>query len=226
MGVPQLAWRRDVMRDTAIREGIRFVELNAPDPLGDGGQSATEMHIMQDIPRAVAEFGVNTAFFGTNCAMQTPIITQVLATRAIYPQPCCPSPYHGFPGTLGITDRVPSGQFNPDGTPILALRNISEVVEETRRVISQRGMAGRLSTWAVPASMMWTTIGAEYAIAWLNGQAPREIGAIDLNLLNRLAQDYTRSLYGTPMGVSFELFTLDGQTFSNYVLGVVDFLTY
>ena len=226
MGVPQLAWRRDVMRETAIREGLRFEELTTPDPLGDGGQSATEMHIMQDLPRAVQEYGVNTAFFGTNCAMQTPIITQVLATGAIYPQPCCPSPYHGFPGTLGITDRIPSGEFTADGQPILTLRNISEVVDETRRAITQRGMAGRLSTWAVPASMMWTTIGAEYAIAWLNGQAPRELGVIDLNLLNRLAEEYTESLYGEPMGVAFNHFTLDGQTYNHYILGLVNFLTY
>jgi len=49
----------------------------------------------------VARYGTDTAFFGTNCAMQPPMITRVLEQRAIYPEPCCPSPVHAFPAALG-----------------------------------------------------------------------------------------------------------------------------
>ena len=47
--------------------------------------------------------GKKVAFFSTNCAMQEALQTAVLAQpNAYYPQPCCPSPYHAFPATLGL----------------------------------------------------------------------------------------------------------------------------
>jgi hypothetical protein len=87
-------------------------------------------------------------------------------------------------------------------------------------------MTGHLSTWPVPASMMWTTIGAEYAIEWIKGNAPQEIGVIDLDLLNQLAEDYTESLYGERIGMRFERWTFEGTEFSQWILGSMDFLTF
>ncbi|MCL2367340.1 MAG: DUF3798 domain-containing protein, partial [Oscillospiraceae bacterium] len=48
MGVPILALRRDNMRIAAEREGINFVEIFAPDPMGDGGVPATQLYINQE----------------------------------------------------------------------------------------------------------------------------------------------------------------------------------
>jgi hypothetical protein len=206
MGVPQLAWRRDVMRDTAIREGIRFVELNAPDPLGDGGQPATEMHIMQDIPRAVAEFGVNTAFFGTNCAMQTPIITQVLATGAIYPQPCCPSPYHGFPAALGIKSNLE----DPN--------NLQYVIGETRKIVKEKGVEGRLSTWPVPVAMMFTAGATEYIIKILDGET--NLRFLDKEVLDQCPSNYAK------VKVETEPYVESGKEISNVLFALVGFLDY
>ena len=222
----QLAMRRDAIRETAERFAVSFVDRDTPDPAGDGGIQATARHVARDLQKMVDEFGTNTAFFGTNCAMQIPLITQVIETGAIFPQPCCPSPYHGFPAALGIDDRAPTGERNEAGEEITALRDIREVIDETRNVIHAKGMSGRLSTWAVPVGMMWTSVGAEYAIAWLNSEAPQEYGIIDLELLNKLAEDYAESQFGERIGVSLNALTQDGRTYSNYILGLVSFLTY
>jgi hypothetical protein len=172
----------------------------------------------------VARYGEDTAFFSTNCAMQIPLITGVVNSHAIYPQPCCPSPYHAFPGALGIEAFVPSGEVDRDGNPIMRLRDLSEVVEEIRNELRARGVAGRLSTWPAPASMMWTTIGAEYAIRWINGDVPQN--DIDISVLAELAAAYSLEVTGEPVGIEFENFTLDGVTFPNFVLGVMDYLTF
>jgi len=62
------------------------------------------LEIIQEIPELIAALGRNTAFFGTNCGMQTVLISSVIELGAIYPEPCCPSPYHGFPMALGIIE--------------------------------------------------------------------------------------------------------------------------
>jgi len=230
LAMPTIALRRENMRIRAEELGLRFVDLVAPDPLGDGGTPATVMHIMQDLPRQVAELGVNTAFFGTNCGMQPALQLQVVETGAIYPIPCCPSPYHRFPETFGVADRVGTGNFitNPEGeeVEVTELRDIVGLVAELRSVVASRGMTGRLSTWPVPASMMWTTIGAEYAIKWILGEAPQEVGVIDLELLSELAGDYTFGLYNERISMSFQTFTFEGNNYSNWILGVMDFLLF
>ena len=51
----------------------------------------------------VEKYGKETAFFTTNCGMQPSLQAAVLdEPNAYYPQPCCPSPYHAFPATLGL----------------------------------------------------------------------------------------------------------------------------
>ena len=231
LAVPTIALRRENMKIRAEQLGMTFVDLVAPDPLGDGGTPATQLHIMQDVPRQVAELGPNTAFFGTNCAMQAPMQLQVVETGAIYPIPCCPSPYHRFPETFGISDRVGTGVFveNPETgeeEEVTALRDIVSLVDEIKSVIADAGMTGRLATWPVPASMMWTHIGAEYAIKWILGEAPQDIGVIDLVLLNGLAEEYTETLYGERIGMSFEPFTFQGTTYNQWIMGAMDFLVF
>ncbi|MCL2873961.1 MAG: DUF3798 domain-containing protein [Defluviitaleaceae bacterium] len=226
MSVPLLAMRRDVMRETAEANGILFVDLVAPDPMGDAGMPGTQMHISQDLPRQVETLGQNTAFFGTNCGMQIPMIEQVVATGAIYPQPCCPSPYHGFPTALGIASHIPTGEYEEDGEPIMRMRDLPEVVEEVRAEIARRGASGRLATWPVPASMLWTTAGALYGIEWLNGNVPQELGNIDMDVLASIMADYILMMTGENINVELEPLNFQGQLISHYILGVVDYLVF
>ena len=224
MSVPTLAIRRDQIKEICEREGIRFVDLTAPDPTSDVGIPGAQQFIFEDVPKQVAELGKNTAFFSTNCAMQIPLITRVVDEGAIYPQPCCPSPYHGFPSALGIEDRVPTGEFDEDGEEILRLRDLSEVVEETRAILAQRGVAGRLSTWPVPTSMMWTTACAEYAIKWINGEVPKT--GVDYDVFSELAAQYTMEVTGDYIGIAIEPLTLDDVTYDNYIMALMDYLNY
>jgi len=225
MGVVMLAARRDIMRDTCARLGVNFVELPAPDPTGPDGIPGTQQFILEDVPRQVEELGPNTAFFATNCAMQIPLQTQVIATGAIYPEPCCPSPYHAFPAVLGIADKVFDGSNMVAGEDKGRQRAVGEVVAEIRAELASRGVAGRLATWPFPASMLWTNAGVEYAISWLNGDAPqgREIN-YDL-LLNHM-NAYIYDLTGLTYDVELNPYSVQGRSFQNYVLGIVESLVF
>ena len=225
MGMVNLAARRDVMRETAERLGVEFVELPAPDPTGPDGIPGTQQFILEDVPRQVAELGRNTAFFATNCAMQTPLQIQVIETRAIYPEPCCPSPYHAFPGVLGIPDRIYDGSNMVDGNDVGRMRSIEELVVDIRTELTARGAAGRLATWPIPASMMWTTVGAEYAIKWLNGEAPQG-REVSYDLLGQLMSEYMYELTGEYIGVELNTFSVQGRSFQNYVLGIIGSLVF
>jgi hypothetical protein len=226
MGVPMLALRRDVMRATAEANGLNWVDAEAPDPTGDSGVAATQMHIMQDIPRMVEEHGPNTVFFGTNCGMMTPMIEQVIEMGAIFAQPCCPSPYHAFPLALGIQDTVNTGEVDEDGEPIYALRNLREVLDATSEAIAARGMSGRLSNWAVPAGMMWTNVAVEYALAVINGDIEHTPGTVDEAFIQRHAEQYIYDTIGEHIAISLDRMEMDGRRIEHFVLGLVGFFVY
>jgi len=227
MSYPLLAGRRDIMREVCEREGIKFVDLTAPDPTSDVGMPGAQLFITQDVPKQVEALGPNTAFFSTNCGMQIPLVTQVIETGAIYPQPCCPSPYHAFPAALGITSTVPTGEFDPEtGEEILLFRSTSEVIEATRAVIEARGMSGRLSTWPVSGSMLWTFAGVDYAIEWINGNVPQEHGNIDMDVFHKICDDRILEAGVGAVPVDLQLLEMDGKLYSNYIVGLIDYFTY
>jgi len=226
MRMPSLAAKREIIMETAQREGVRFIDITTPDPMDEGGVEAVAEFMRQDVAAQVELYGKNTAFFGTSCGMQTSLIAQVVATGAILPQPCCPSPYHGFPAAFGIVDRIYTGEFGEDGNEITHTRDIGELIADTRAAALAEGVSGRLSTWAVPAGMMWVTLGVEYAIEWINGNVPQQRGSIDIETLDRLAEDFTNRVIGEPSGASFERLESNEQTFNNFILMIVDFITY
>ncbi|MCL2391641.1 MAG: DUF3798 domain-containing protein [Oscillospiraceae bacterium] len=226
MGVPLLAMRRDNMRAAAEREGINFVELVAPDPMGDGGVAATQLHINQDIPRQVEALGPNTAFFATNCGMMVPLIAQVMATGAMFIEPCCPSPYHGYPTAMGLEAFVPTGEFDDDGEEIMQMVDLNELIALTRAAVAEAGMTGRIAGWALPNSMAMTKMGFYYAVEWINGTVPQEHGVIDVDVLRRIVADYAAELGIPGVDIALEPLTIDGRTFNHFLLGIVDSITY
>ena len=227
MSVPLLAGRRDIMKEICEREGLEFVDLTAPDPMSDVGMPGAQLFIMQDVPKQVEKLGQDTAFFSTNCGMQIPLVTQVVETGAIYPQPCCPSPYHAFPAALGITSTIPTGEFDPDtGEEILLFRNITEVIDATRTLLEAKGMSGRLSTWPVSGSMLWTIAGLRYAIEWINGNVPQEHGNIDLDAFRGVCEAYIYESTGENIPVELKPLDMDGVIIDNFIVGLIDYLTY
>jgi len=226
MGVALLATRRDNMRAAAERAGINFVELVAPDPTADGGIAATQLHITQDIPRQVEALGPNTVFFATNCSMMTPLIEQVMATGAMFVEPCCPSPYHGYPVALGLEAFVPTGEFGDDGNEIMKLVDLPGLIELTTNAVAERNMTGRVAGWALPNGMAMTQMGFYYAVEWLNGNVSQEHGVIDVSLLGPIVERFSADLGMPGVGIQLAPLVLDGREFDHYILGIVDSFVY
>jgi hypothetical protein len=205
MSYPLLSARRELMKKECARIGLEFVDATAPDPTGDAGIPGAQQFILEDVPRMVAEHGKDTAFFSTNCAMQVPLISAVVSTGAIYPQPCCPSPFHGFPSALNI------------GIPEDKKGDIGYMVSEITRIMAEKGMTGRTSTWPVPISMMMIEGSAEYAKAWINGETA---GKMDIPKLSEKLFEYS--------GVKVNLTKLveGGTTYDNYFVILMDFLNF
>lgn len=157
LGYETIAARRELFMKTCEELGIEYVEATAPDPTGDAGVSGAQQFIVEDVPRKITEYGKNTAFFSTNCSMQEPLIRGVLEQGAIYPQQCCPSPYHAYPAALNIET------LGHEGDVQYMLDQISEKVTEA-------GNNGRVSTWALPINMLMIEAGVDYAIKYCEGQ--------------------------------------------------------
>ena len=230
LGMASIAARREVMISECERLGITFIDLPAPDPTGPDGTPGTQQFILEDVPRQVAELGPNTAFFATNCAMQQPLQRMVIEHGAIYPEPCCPSPYHAFPVVLEVTDRIFDGSnMGPDADGKMVdkgrLRSVNEVVGEIRAALAAKGASGRLATWPAPASMMWTTIGFEYSVKVLNGEAPNSKD-INYDLIEQLGEDYTELLTGERIGLEINTYSLTGRSWHNYVVIIMDSLIF
>jgi len=156
MSYPLLATRRDIMEKTSKQLGVDFVFVNAPDPTGEGGVAGAQQFILEDAPRQIEKYGPDTAFFSTNCSMQEPLIKSVVKGKAIYPEQCCPSPFHALPNALGLKVE------NKGNVPYI-LKAIEEKVHEL-------GMEGRIATWTAPVTMNFIRAGAEYAMDFANGK--------------------------------------------------------
>lgn len=205
MSYPLLAARRDIFKEECGKIGLKFVDATAPDPTGDAGTSGAQQFILEDVPRMVEKYGKDTAFFSTNCSMQVPLIKSVVDTGAIYPQPCCPSPYHGFPSALGI--QIPEDKKG----------DIDYLVEEVKRIMAEKGMTGRTSTWPVPVAMMFIEGGAEYIKDWIEGNTE---GDLDLAKIQEKFSAYAK--------VDIELKPLveDGKEYDNFFVVLMDFLNF
>ena len=202
-----LSSRRELMRKKCAEIGLEFVDATAPDPTGDSGLPGAQQFILEDVPKMVAKYGKDTAFFSTNCAMQIPLIKAVVDAKAIYPQPCCPSPYDGFPTALGI-------QSNTEKQG-----NLQHVIAETKRILKEKGVSGRLSTWPVPVAMMATVAGTEYAMKIINGEVAFD--KLNVPVLEKCMADYAKVKVTTNPYVDEA-----GKKYPTYLFVLMDFLTY
>lgn len=205
MSYALLAARRDILKEEVERLGMTFVDATAPDPTGDAGVSGAQQFILEDVPRMIDEYGKNTAFFSTNCALQVPLISSVLEQGGIYPQPCCPSPYHGFPAALGI--EIPEDKQG----------DIQYVIDEIALKVEEMGETGRVSTWPVPVAMMFIEGAAEYSKAYIQGDFTDKL---DREVLEEKFFDYA--------GVEIQMNELDenGDHFDNYLMVMMDYLDF
>lgn len=211
MSYPLLARRRDILRQEAEKAGIKFVDATAPDPMGDAGLPGAQQFIIEDIPRKVAEYGKDTVFFSTNCGMQEPLIKTALEQGAMVVQQCCPSPFHAYPGALGI-------QIPPDKAG-----DVEYVISQIKEKIAAKGGSGRFSTWPVPAAMLSTAAAVEYAMAFAEGKTKGK------NDPEALKAAFQKVLGSTGIDIhNYVEKTADGKEkkHDNYYLILCDYITF
>lgn len=153
MGYETIVARHNIMKEETELAGIQLVDRDAPDPTGDAGMTGAQTFILSDVPKVMEEFaGKKVAFFTTNCGMQEALQAAVLKeANAYYPLPCCPSPFHGFPASLGL------------GVSAEDYGNIDLYLEKMATKLNEFGAVDRVSTWAVPVNMSMILGGFEYA---------------------------------------------------------------
>lgn len=153
-----LAKRRDTMEKSCERLGMKFVDLNTPDPTTGAGATPMLQFLSEDIPRQIAKYGKETCIFGTNCPMQDVIIAKALELKFIMAEQCCPTPTQGFPAAmeLEITEKD-AGDFD----------KINAMIKEKA---AAAGCTGRLSTWPVPVGYFLPEFATEVAMAMIEGR--------------------------------------------------------
>lgn len=208
MAMELIVARHELLQQNADALGIELVDVTAPDPTAEAGLSASQQFILEDVPQQLAKYeGKKVAFFTTNCGMQPSLQAAVLdEPNAYYPQPCCPSPYHAFPATLGL-------ELEIGGDDEEALHQIALKLQEHDAV-------GRFSTWAHPVAMTIIEVGVEYAKAYIDG---------DVTVKND-GEKLAAMLEEKVPGAKIETYTdANGTTFDNYytiLLAPVDFNDY
>ncbi|WP_312370061.1 DUF3798 domain-containing protein [Lachnoclostridium sp.] len=165
-----IAARRELFVKNCEELGIEYVEATAPDPTGDAGVSGAQQWIIENIPEYVKQYGKDTAFFSTNCSMQEPLIRTIAQENAIFPQQCCPSPYHGYPAAMGIDVAGHEG-------------DVDYMLNSITSKVAEYGNTGRMSTWNVAVNMLMVKSGVKYAIEYCEG---RTNGTVDEEVLFRI----------------------------------------
>lgn len=196
-----IAARRHLIMETCEELGLAYYDISAPDPTGEAGVSGAQQFILEDVPRQIEQYGKDTAFFSTNCAMQEPLIRSVLEGGAIYPQQCCPSPYHGYPAALNIDVSGHEGDL-----PYM-LQSISTVLKEY-------GQEGRMSTWGVAVNMLMIEAGVDYAIEFLDGNTE---GRVDEDVLFPIIDKIAKG------GTTVSTYAENGVPIENFYLILCDY---
>lgn len=199
MSYELLSARRDELKKNAEAAGMEFVEVDAPDPTGDAGVPGSQQFILENVPQQVEKYGKDTAFFSTNCSMMEPLIKQSLEYGAIFPEQCCPSPYHGYPGALGV--EIPEDKAG----------DIDYLVEEISEKIALKEGTGRFGTWSTSANVAMIEAGVEYSRAFIEG----DIDRLDPDAMLKFMKEVTND---TKDEVKFEKYE-DHDNFILFVLG-------
>ena len=208
MAMELIVARHELMKANADALGIELVDVTAPDPTAEAGLSASQQFILEDVPQQLAKYeGKKVAFFTTNCGMQPSLQAACLdEPNAYYPQPCCPSPYHAFPATLGL-------ELEIGGDDEAALKQIANKLAE-------HDATGRFSTWAHPVAMAMIELGVEYAKGYIDGTITSRNDAAALDALMQTK---------VPGAVVNTYTDANGVTYDNYytvLLAPVDFNDY
>jgi hypothetical protein len=166
-----LSRRMKIMETRAEALGMKFIYINAPDPTGDQGLPGAQKFVLEDVPRQIAQYGKEIAFFSTNCGMQEPLIRACMDNGAIMPEQCCPSPTHGYPGALGIA--ISEEQAG----------DMAAIREAIQAKVGEANQHGRMATWPVSVGMVGIEALIELAIKGVKGEVEvSDVAALDAEL--------------------------------------------
>lgn len=209
MAMESLAQRREVMKAACEKYGVQFVDGTSPDPLSDAGVSGTQQFILEDIPKMVEKYGKDTAFFGTNTAMMDVMVRAVVASGAMLPSTCDPSPFQGFVSGLGI--EIPEDKAN----------NCPYAVEQIQAKLAELGMSGRLATWPLSSAQLYFYSIFEYAKAYCEGKITEKT---DLVALNEIFKEQAEALSGRECTVHVTNWTVGEKVYEHLLGFQMDFL--
>lgn len=181
MSMELLAQRAEIFKTECEAQGMEFVFVTAPDPLGPSGLPGAQQFILEDVPRQVAKYGKDIALFSTNCGMQEALIKAALQNGAIFPEQCCPSPTHGYPSALGIDVAGMSGDMNA-------------IIKAIDAKIVEGNGAGRFATWPVPINMLMVKALTELAF----DKIEKRVTTLDLAAVEKKFEE----MAGVPMEFS------------------------
>jgi len=199
--------RHENLKKYCAENNIELVDVTAPDPTGDSGITGAQQFIVEDVPRQVEKYGVDTVFFTTNCGMQEPLIRTVFEQGAIYSLQCCPSPFHAFPASLNIDMAGHEA-------------DVDYMLEQIQAKVTEYDMGGRVSTWGVPCNMLFVEAGVEYAKKVLDGETNGVV--LDDAVLRATVQECAGDIQMTL--VNYE--DASGVAQDNHYLVMADFVTF
>ena len=211
MALHILSSRRDSIRETCLSEGLLFLDVTALDPTDETGSDAAHQFIENDVTKLVQKYGEDTAFFCSNCHLQTTLIKAVIKNHALYPQPCCPSLNHGFLQALGIK----IDGYNTD---------VTDTIIKASHITAEKNMSDRLSTWPVSAHILFTNACAEYAISCIEKNKSRT--TIDNDLLLKCMNSYIEEAIGEESSIYMSPYIENGTTYNSYKLILMSYLDF
>ena len=205
LGYATISARQALFKERCAELGVEYVEATAPDPTGDAGVTGAQAWITENIKPYVEKYGVDTAFFSTNCSLQVPLIQQIAELGAIYPVQCCPSPYHAYPSAFNIDTAGHEG-------------DIDYLNEQIAAKVAEYGNTGRMSTWPISVNMTMIEAGFNYANKWINGEITERCDA-DALLAEIQAvggEGMEISNYSDDNGTLDNFFMINSTTYMNF----------
>lgn len=201
---PLISARKDKMKETCEKLGMKFVEVVTPDPQTGDSVEAMQQFLQEDIPRQIKKYGKDTNIFGSNCPMYDVIIKEALNLKYIVAEQCCPTPTQAYPTVLGL-EISEEDQTNFD--------KINEMITEK---VDAAGMKGRLSGWPISV----TVYMPEFAVEVAKEVIENDFDYKDATKLNELTKE--------KFGVEVDYTKLEdkGKNFDNYFVMLMESIFY
>lgn len=201
---PLISARKDKMKETCEKLGMKFVEVVTPDPQTGDSVEAMQQFLQEDIPRQIEKYGKDTNIFGSNCPMYDVIIKEALNLKYMVAEQCCPTPTQAYPTVLGL-EISEEDQSNFD--------KINDMISEK---VDAAGMKGRLSGWPISVNVYMPQFAVEVAKEVIENDFDYK----DATKLNEL----TKEKFG--IEVDYTKLEDKGKTFDNYFVMLMESIFY